>query len=117
MLDVEDSLFDVDRDNSAFRPISVPPRGVATAMLTFHKSANLPRSYKIHTVIISDPTWLKPIDGLLCAQFLYSAHDGSIRTVYQPLYLVRFLYDDKADALSYELGPPFIFTRKIATIF
>jgi hypothetical protein len=68
-------------------------------------------------VIASDPTWLKPIDGLLCAQFLYSGHDGSIRTMSQPLYLAPFLYDDKADALSFELGPPLIFTRKIATIF
>jgi hypothetical protein len=116
-IDVENSLFDVDRDNSAFRPVSVPPKAVTTVMLSFHKSANLPRSYKIHSVLISDPTWLKPTEGLLCAQFLYSGPDGSIRTVFQPLYLVRFRYDDKADTLSFELGPPFIFTRKIVNIF
>ncbi|MGA7787960.1 MAG: hypothetical protein WCA56_07320 [Xanthobacteraceae bacterium] len=116
LLDTVDTLLDVQNGDAAFRPVSVPKGEAITLMLSFSKSADLPRTSKIAS-IITPRIPQTAVEGLLCSEFVYSSYDGTVHSVLQPLFLGRFDYDAKTDTLFYERGPPFVITRQTQPIF
>jgi len=116
ILQTDDTLFDVRNGKAGFQPVAIPRAEVVNVTLSFFKSADLPRTSKIAS-ILTPRLAHNPVEGLLCAEFIYSSYDGKLRSVFQPLFLGIFAYDPKADTLLYERGPPFLMTRQIQTIY
>jgi hypothetical protein len=114
--DIVDYLFDVKYEPAPFGSVSIHKGEVTPLMISFYKSKRLPCVSRIKAVLTPERAGTA-VEGLLCANFIYSSYDKRERSVLQPLFLGRFIYDNTADALWYEMGPPFIITRQTQDIF